>query len=67
MKHIVVAINKMDLVDYSQEVYEQIREDYIQFAARMSSDDVHFIPISALDGDNVVVRSEKCLGMMAIP
>ena len=59
VKHIVVAINKMDLVDYSQEVYEQIREDYIQFAARMSSDDVHFIPISALDGDNVVVRSEK--------
>ncbi len=59
VKHIVVAINKMDLVNYSQEVYEQIREDYIQFAARMSSDDVHFIPISALDGDNVVVRSEK--------
>ena len=59
VKHVVVAINKMDLVDYSQEVYEQIREDYIQFAARMSSDDVHFIPISALDGDNVVVRSEK--------
>jgi len=59
VKHIVVAINKMDLVDYSQEVYERIREDYIQFAARMSSDDVHFIPISALDGDNVVVRSEK--------
>ena len=59
VKHIVVAINKMDLVDYSQEVYEKIREEYIQFAARMSSDDVHFIPISALDGDNVVVRSEK--------
>ena len=59
VKHIVVAINKMDLVDYSQEVYERIREEYIQFAARMSSDDVHFIPISALDGDNVVVRSEK--------
>ena len=59
VKHVVVAINKMDLVDYSQEVYEQIREDYIQFAARMSSDDVHFIPISALDGDNVVVRSGK--------
>ena len=59
VKHIVVAINKMDLVDYSQEVYDEIREDYIQFAARMSSDDDHFIPISALDGDNVVVRSEK--------
>ena len=59
VKHIVVAINKMDLVDYSQEVYERIRDEYIQFAARMSSDDVHFIPISALDGDNVVSRSEK--------
>ena len=59
VKHIVVAINKMDLVDYSQEVFERIRDEYIQFAARMSSDDVHFIPISALDGDNVVTRSEK--------
>lgn len=59
VKHIVVAINKMDLVDYSQEVYERIRDEYIQFAARMSSADVHFIPISALDGDNVVSRSEK--------
>ena len=59
VKHIVVAINKMDLVDYSQEVYQRIREEYTQFAARMSSDDVHFIPISALDGDNVVSRSEK--------
>jgi len=57
VKHVVVAINKMDLVDYSQEVYENIRDEYIQFAARMSSDDVHFIPISALDGDNVVARS----------
>ena len=59
VKHIVVAINKMDLVDYSQEVFERIRDEYIQFAARMSSDDVHFIPISALDGDNVIARSEK--------
>ena len=57
VKHVVVAINKMDLVDYSQEVYENIRDEYIQFAARMSSDDVHFIPISALEGDNVVARS----------
>ena len=59
VKHIVVAINKMDLVDYSQEVFEKIRDEYIQFAARMSSDDVHFIPISALDGDNVISRSKK--------
>ncbi len=59
VKHVVVAINKMDLVEYSQEVYQNIRDEYIQFAARMSSDDVHFIPISALDGDNVVVRSKN--------
>jgi len=54
IKHVLVAINKMDLVDYNQEAFEQIKSDYTQFAARMSVDDVHFIPISALVGDNVV-------------
>ena len=54
IKHVLVAINKMDLVDYSQEAFEQIKSDYTQFSARMSVDDVHFIPISALVGDNVV-------------
>ncbi len=59
IKHIVVAINKMDLVDFSQQTYEQIKNDYINFAAKMAADDVHFIPISALDGDNVLSRSER--------
>ena len=59
IKHIVVCINKMDLVDYSQETFEQIQKDYIDFAARMSVDDVHFIPISALLGDNVVDAGEN--------
>ncbi|MBA2113681.1 sulfate adenylyltransferase subunit CysN [Bremerella alba] len=59
IRHIVVAINKMDLVDYSQEVFEQIKQDYIDFAAKMSADDVHFIPLSALKGDNLVEKSPK--------
>ena len=57
IKHIVVAINKMDLVDWSQETYEKIKADYKDFAAKMVSDDVHFIPMSALMGDNVVEKS----------
>ena len=54
IKHVLVAINKMDLVDYSQAVYERIREDYREFAARLDIPDLHFIPIAALPGDNVV-------------
>jgi bifunctional enzyme CysN/CysC len=54
IKHVLVAVNKMDLVDYREDVFEQIKSDYIDFATRMLSDDVHFIPISALRGDNVV-------------
>ncbi len=57
--HLVVCINKMDLVDYSEEVYEKIKEDFENFAAKLDVKDVHFIPISALNGDNVVNRSEK--------
>lgn len=59
IKHILVAINKMDLVDYDQEVYDQIRSDYRDFAARLDIPDLHFIPISALRGDNVVDHSEN--------
>lgn len=57
--HLVVCINKMDLVDYSEEVYENIKNDFEKFAAKLDVKDVHFIPISALKGDNVVNRSEK--------
>lgn len=57
IKHIVVAINKMDLVGYSREVYDRIRADYQSFAARLDLPDVHFIPLSALKGDNVVTQS----------
>ena len=57
--HIVVCINKMDLVDYGQERYNEIQESFEAFAAKLNVVDVHFIPISALFGDNVVNRSDK--------
>ncbi len=60
IKHILVAINKMDLVDFDQEVFERIKEDYQNFASRLDPTDLHFIPISALDGDNLVDRSTRC-------
>lgn len=59
INHIVLCINKMDLVDYSQEVYEKIISDYKTFASKLEVKDIHFIPISALVGDNVVERSDK--------
>ena len=57
--HIALCINKMDLVDYSKEVYDKIVEEYREFATRLKTKDIHFIPISALAGDNVVHRSEN--------
>lgn len=57
--HIVVCVNKMDLVDYKEEVYNQIKKDYEGFASKFDSIDIHFLPISALKGDNVVDRSEN--------
>jgi sulfate adenylyltransferase subunit 1 len=57
--HIVVCINKMDLVDWDKDTYERIREEYKGFASKLDVKDIHFIPISALKGDNVVRRSEN--------
>ncbi|TAH43432.1 MAG: sulfate adenylyltransferase [Bacteroidetes bacterium] len=57
--HIVVCINKMDLVDYDKAAYEKIVEEFGMFASRLDVQDVQFIPISAKYGDNVVMRSEK--------
>ncbi len=57
--HLVVCVNKMDLVDYSQEVYDNIVESFENFASKLEVKDVRFIPISALKGDNVVNRSEN--------
>lgn len=59
IKHIVVAINKMDLVEFSQEVFEKIKTDYKAFVTQLDIPDVNFIPISALKGDNVVKPSTK--------
>jgi sulfate adenylyltransferase subunit 1 len=57
--HIIVCINKMDLVDYSREVFEKISSDFRTFATRLEAIDISFIPVSALKGDNVVDRSEN--------
>ncbi len=59
IRHVVLAVNKMDLVDYSEERFNQICDDYRSFAARLDLPDLHFIPISALDGDNVVDPSQR--------
>ncbi|HEY3387454.1 MAG TPA: sulfate adenylyltransferase subunit CysN [Saprospiraceae bacterium] len=57
--HLVVCINKMDLVEYKQEVYDQIHDDFESFASKLDVHDVSFIPVSALKGDNIVDRSEN--------
>lgn len=57
--HLVVCINKMDLVEFSQARYEEIKTDYLNFASRLDIKDIEFIPISALNGDNVVDKSEN--------
>ena len=57
--HAIVCVNKMDLVDYSQEAYDNIVKDFTAFSSKLGIKDVQFIPISALVGDNVVNRSEN--------
>ncbi|WP_372807019.1 sulfate adenylyltransferase subunit CysN [Pontiella sp.] len=59
IKHVVVAVNKMDLVEWSEEIYDKIVKDYNAFVARLGFSDIHFIPMSALKGDNVVEHSEN--------
>ncbi len=56
--HLVICINKMDLVDYSERVYEDLRAEFLPFLSRLDLHDVTFIPVSALHGDNIVGRSE---------
>ena len=57
--HVIVCINKMDLVDYDENVYDKIVEDYKAFSSKLEVFDIQFVPISALNGDNVVNRSES--------
>jgi sulfate adenylyltransferase subunit 1 len=57
--HVIVCINKMDLVDYNEDTYKQIKQDFEEFSAKLDVKDVRFIPISALIGDNVVNKSKN--------
>lgn len=59
IKHVIVAVNKMDLKEYSQDVYETICKEYTEFSKQLEIPDIQFIPLSALDGDNVVNKSEN--------
>ncbi|MDB4314646.1 GTP-binding protein [Cyclobacteriaceae bacterium] len=57
--HLIVCINKMDLVDYQETIFQKIRKDFESFSSKLDITDIRFIPISALNGDNVVNRSKK--------
>lgn len=59
IKHIVLAVNKMDLVDFSRDVFEHIRDEYLALTSRLGIEDVTCFPLSALEGDNVVEKSER--------
>lgn len=59
IKHVIVAINKMDLMDFSETVFNEIKEDYLKFAESLDIPDIQFVPLSALEGDNVVNKSDK--------
>ena len=59
IRHLVVAVNKMDLVGFDQQVFDRIAEDYRAFAASLGARDVTLIPVSALQGDNMIVRSRN--------
>ena len=57
--HLIICINKMDLVNYSEEVFERIRQDFENISSKLDIKDIRFVPVSALKGDNVVERSEN--------
>ena len=57
--HLIVCVNKMDLVDYKEEVYEKIKEQFSAFASKLAVKDIRYVPISALKGDNVVEHSKN--------
>ncbi len=57
--HLVICINKMDLVDFKEEAYEKIKDDFMDWAGKLDIKDMHFVPMSALLGDNVVEKSDN--------
>ncbi|MFG6666848.1 sulfate adenylyltransferase subunit CysN [Halomonas sp. HNIBRBA4712] len=59
IQHLVIAVNKMDLVDFSEERFNEIKREYQQFATNLNAPDIRFVPLSALTGDNVVNKSER--------
>lgn len=59
IKHVVIAVNKMDLVDYSEKVFVNIKNDYLEIAEKLDLNNIQFFPISALDGDNIVDSSTE--------
>lgn len=59
ISHMIVAVNKMDLVDFAEDTFEAIKEDFLEFSAKINVPDLTFIPMSALKGDNVVEKSEN--------
>ncbi|MFK8111910.1 MAG: sulfate adenylyltransferase subunit CysN [Rubripirellula sp.] len=61
IKHVILVVNKMDLVDYSQEVFAEVCSDFRRFAAKLDIPDIRFVPLSALKGDNVVESSSQTL------
>jgi len=67
IKHIIVAVNKMDLVDYNEEVFNRIKSDYLAFIKALDLHDVYFLPMSALDGDNVVNPSVNMPWFTGVP
>jgi len=59
LQHVVVAVNKMDMVDYDEEVFNKIVKDYQAMAARLKLNEITYIPVSALKGDNIVYKSDR--------
>jgi|GEM_PF-1756334 len=58
IKHLIVCVNKMDLVDFKREAFDRVREQFMEYAERLDTADIQFVPISALQGDNVVEKSD---------
>ena len=67
IKHLIVCVNKMDLVDFRQEDFERVREQFMGFAERLDAADIQFIPMAALHGDNVVEKSTRMSWFQGTP
>src|SRR5690606_3248336 len=59
IQHVLVCVNKMDMVDYDQESFEKIKSDYLKFSDKLNIPNIDFIPVSALRGDNIVIKSRN--------